>query len=174
MIHRTLILPKDKSFFLFGPRQSGKTTLINATFKDYTFKVNLLLSATYFRYAKDPSLLSKEILEAYSTGQITHVFIDEIQRVPELLNEVQALMDTTNLRFILSGSSARKLKRGHANLLGGRAVQRFLFPLMWGEVSAVARFADVLQYKKAYYTLLSFFTSLRLSSASSSEDSGNS
>ena len=77
---------------------------------------------------------------------IKHVFIDEIQRVPELLNEVQHLIDTTPLHFIMSGSSARKLKRGYANLLGGRAVQRFLFPFMWHEVSEKAQLMHFLRF----------------------------
>ena len=77
---------------------------------------------------------------------IKHVFIDEIQRVPELLNEVQHLIESTSLRFIMSGSSARKLKRGYANLLGGRAVQRFLFPFMWQEVSKKAKLMHFLRF----------------------------
>ncbi len=122
---------KNKSFFLFGPRQTGKTTLINSVFLEDVYRVNLLLSDQFLKYSKTPSLLRKEVLEKQTS--ITHVFIDEIQRVPELLNEVQHLIDTTSLHFILSGSSARKLKRGLANLLGGRAVQRFLAPFIWQE-----------------------------------------
>ena len=133
MVKRTLKLPEDKSFFLFGPRQTGKTTLINSVFKNKGYKVNLLLSDQFFKYSKDPSLLRREVME--KEKGIKYVFIDEIQRVPELLNEVQNLIDSTSLHFIMSGSSARKLKRGYANLLGGRAVQRFLFPFMWQEVS---------------------------------------
>lgn len=133
MINRNLKLPADRSFFLFGPRQSGKTTLINSVFKAKVYRINLLLSDRFFKYSKDPALLRMEVLEKKKS--ISHVFIDEIQRVPELLNEVQHLIDSTSLHFIMSGSSARKLKRGYANLLGGRAVQRFLFPFMWNEVS---------------------------------------
>lgn len=108
MVPRLLELPRNKTFFLFGPRQTGKTSLIN--------------SDQFLKYSKTPSLPRKEALEKQTS--ITHVFIDEIQRVPELLNEVQHLIDTTSLNFILSGSSARKLRRGLANLLGGRAAQR--------------------------------------------------
>ncbi|TAN44348.1 MAG: ATP-binding protein [Nitrospirae bacterium] len=144
MITRALKLPTNRSFFLFGPRQTGKTTLINSVFKDRVFKVNLLLSDQYFKYSKDPSLLRKEVME--KTKSINYVFIDEIQRVPELLNEAQHLIDSTSLYFIMSGSSARKLKRGYANLLGGRAVQRFLFPFMWSEVSEKARLMDFLRF----------------------------
>jgi predicted AAA+ superfamily ATPase len=144
MIDRLLKLPAGKSFFLFGPRQSGKTTLINSIFQDKVYRVNLLLSDQYFKYSKAPSQLRKEVVE--KREKITHVFVDEIQRVPELLNEIQYLIDTTPLHFILSGSSARKLKRGHANLLGGRAVQRFLFPLMWQEVAQTASLKHFLRF----------------------------
>ncbi|MEK6652811.1 MAG: AAA family ATPase [Nitrospirota bacterium] len=144
MVNRRLKLPADKSFFLFGPRQSGKTTLINSVFKDKIYNVNLLLSEQFFKYSKDPSLLRKEVMEKKKS--IKHVFIDEVQRVPELLNEVQHLIDSTSLHFIMSGSSARKLKRGYANLLGGRAVQRFLFPFMWNEVAEKAQLMHFLRF----------------------------
>lgn len=153
MVNRTLKLPIDKSFFLFGPRQSGKTTLINSVFNDKVYKVNLLLSDQFFKYSKDPSLFRKEVLEKKKS--ITHVFIDEIQRVPEVLNEIQYLIDSTSLHFIMSGSSARKLKRGHANLLGGRAVQRFLFPFMWHEVSDRADLLHFLRFGSLPPVLLS-------------------
>lgn len=144
MIDRLLDLPKEKSFFLFGPRQTGKTTLITSLFLEKIYKINLLLSDQFLKYSKDPSLFRKEVLEKKDT--VTHVFIDEIQRVPELLNEVQYLIDTTSLNFILSGSSARKLKRGYANLLGGRAVQRFLHPFLWQEVSDTATLTHLLRF----------------------------
>ncbi|MBI5098554.1 MAG: ATP-binding protein [Nitrospirae bacterium] len=144
MVNRALKLPANKSFFLFGPRQTGKTTLINSVFKDKIYKINLLLSDQFFKYSKDPSLLRREVMEKRKS--IKHVFIDEVQRVPELLNEVQHLIDSTSLYFIMSGSSARKLKRGYANLLGGRAVQRFLFPFMWQEVSRKAQLIHFLRF----------------------------
>jgi predicted AAA+ superfamily ATPase len=144
MVNRTLKLPANKSFFLFGPRQTGKTTLINSVLKSRVYKINLLLSDQFFKYSKDPSLLRREVMEKRKS--IKHVFIDEIQRVPELLNEVQHLIDSTSLYFIMSGSSARKLKRGYANLLGGRAVQRFLFPFMWQEVSMKAQLMHFLRF----------------------------
>lgn len=144
MIARLLELPENKSFFLFGPRQTGKTTLINSIFLDDVFRVNLLLSDQFLKYSKNPSLLRKEVLEKQTS--ITHVFIDEIQRVPELLNEVQYLIDTTSLNFVLSGSSARKLRRGLANLLGGRAVQRVLTPFMWLEISEKETLTNLLRF----------------------------
>jgi len=144
MVKRTLKLPVNKSFFLFGPRQTGKTTLIDSVFKDKVYRINLLLSDQFFKYSKDPSLLRREVIEKKKS--IKHVFIDEIQRVPELLNEVQYLIDSTSLNFLMSGSSARKLRRGYANLLGGRAVQRFLFPFLWNEVSGNPQLMHFLRF----------------------------
>ncbi len=144
MIERLLKIPEDKSFFLFGPRLTGKTTLINSAFQKKVYNINLLLSDQFLKYSKDPSLFRKEVHE--KKDAITHVFIDEIQRVPELLNEVQYLIDSTSLHFILSGSSARKLKRGYANLLGGRAVQRFLHPFLWQEVATTAKLEHLLRF----------------------------
>ncbi|NWF98266.1 MAG: ATP-binding protein [Nitrospirae bacterium] len=144
MIKRLLKLPTKKSFFLLGPRQTGKTTLINNTYLEKVYKINLLLSDQFLKYSKDPSLLRKEVLE--KKQKINYVFIDEIQRLPELLNEVQYLIDNTELQFILTGSSARKLKRGYANLLGGRAVQRLLFPFLWQEISDRADLLHCLRF----------------------------
>jgi uncharacterized protein len=144
MISRLLELPKNRSFFIFGPRQTGKTTLINSIFTDRVFRVNLLLTEQFFRYARDPSLFRREVIAKQK--DVTHVFIDEIQRLPELLNEIQYLIDNTQLHFILTGSSARKLRHGNANLLGGRALQRYLFPFMWREVSDTAQLPHFLRF----------------------------
>ncbi|MBI4403368.1 MAG: ATP-binding protein [Deltaproteobacteria bacterium] len=121
MVKRLLKLPQSKSFFLFGPRQTGKTTLVREAFpQERCSSYNLLITAEYLRLVADPSLLRTEILA--SPKNITHIFIDEVQRIPELLNEVHALMEERVGRsFILCGSSARKLKRSGANMLGGRA-----------------------------------------------------
>jgi predicted AAA+ superfamily ATPase len=137
-------LPENRSCFLFGPRQTGKTTLITSVFKDRVYGINLLLTDQFFKYSKNPSLLRREVMEKQKG--IKYVFIDEIQRVPELLNEVQYLIDSTPLHFLMSGSSARKLKRGYGNLLGGRAVQRFLFPFLWNEVSGKAQLMHFLRF----------------------------
>jgi uncharacterized protein len=127
---RILELPQNHSFFLFGPRQVGKTTLIKKTFsEDSSIFIDLLISSDYQRYLKKPDLLKDEVLAL--DPKITHVIIDEIQRVPELLNIVHHLIESekTKVHFVLSGSSARKLKRGQANLLAGRALSYSLFPL---------------------------------------------
>jgi predicted AAA+ superfamily ATPase len=128
-------LPKDKSFFLFGPRQTGKTWLLNAMFaRETTAYYDLLKSEQYLRLLEHPDLFRAEVQAL--PKEITHVVIDEVQRVPQLLNEVQYLMGTmpSPPNFILTGSSARKLKRGQANLLAGRALTYHLFPLTANEL----------------------------------------
>lgn len=133
MIHRVMQLPKG-SFLLLGPRQTGKSTLIESHFIKNLWKIDLLLSDLFLKYSKDPSLFRKESLEKINREGIQTIFIDEIQRVPQLLNEVQFLMKESKCQFILTGSSARKLKRGGANLLAGRAVERHLFPFVYEEM----------------------------------------
>jgi predicted AAA+ superfamily ATPase len=130
MFQRTVKLPKSQSFFLFGPRGSGKSTLLNDRFsvKDTHF-INLLIPSEEDRFARSPELFQAEI-EALSP-KITNIVVDEIQKVPKLLDLVHHMIETAKnkRRFILTGSSARKLKRGKANLLAGRAVTKNLFPL---------------------------------------------
>jgi predicted AAA+ superfamily ATPase len=96
--------------------------------------VDLLLSDLFFTYSKDPARLRHEAIEKIKHEHIKTIFIDEVQRIPILLNEVQFLMQNFDCQFILTGSSARKLKRGGANLLGGRAVERHLFPFVHEEI----------------------------------------
>ncbi|NBX68188.1 MAG: ATP-binding protein [Proteobacteria bacterium] len=130
MFQRTIKLPKTQSFFLFGPRGSGKSTLLNDRFsvKDTHF-INLLIPSEEDRFARSPELFQAEI-EALSP-KITNIVVDEIQKVPKLLDLVHHMIETAKnkRRFILTGSSARKLKRGKANLLAGRGVTKNLFPL---------------------------------------------
>ena len=127
MITRIAELPDNRSFFLFGPRQTGKTSLIRAKFGDDAWTVNLLHGDEYTRYAKHPAQYRLDAVEKIRTGDTRSFVLDEVQRIPELLNEVHALMEEhPDRQFILLGSSARKLKRGGANLLAGRAVQRLL------------------------------------------------
>ncbi len=116
---RNLKLPlkPTTSFFLWGPRQTGKTTLLNKIYPK-AHKINLLKRDLLLRYSQKPWLLSEELL---ATSKKQLVVIDEIQKVPELLDEVHLLIEEENITFVLCGSSARKVKRGHANLLGGRA-----------------------------------------------------
>lgn len=136
MYHRLLDLPRDRSFFLFGPRQTGKSTLIEAQFGDAAWHVNLLEEDVFLLYSRDPALFRRHVLDQLSRGTKT-VFVDEVQRLPALLNEVHSVLLKHKVVFILTGSSARKLKRGGANLLAGRAVRRDLFPFICDEISDV-------------------------------------
>lgn len=128
MIPRQLQLPKNHSLFLFGPRQSGKSTLLKASFaKESTLYIDLLKSQEYLHYSMNPSLFHDEIKAL--PEHLETVIVDEIQRIPELLNEIHSLIESAKkINFILSGSSARKLKRGKANLLAGRAWTFTLYP----------------------------------------------
>lgn len=117
-----------KSHFLFGPRAVGKSTLVSVSLDQFTL-FDLLNEETYRNLLRQPSILGESIREA---NQI--IVIDEIQRIPELLNEVQRLIFQKKGRFLLTGSSARKLKHGASNLLGGRAWEANLFPLTSAEI----------------------------------------
>ena len=120
-----------ESCFLWGARQTGKSTLLKDLFPDSP-RYDLLLSDEYGRLRTRPSLLREELLASPPGGK--PVVIDEVQKIPELLDEVQWLIVNSRLQFILCGSSARKLKRSGANLLGGRALRYALFPLVYPEI----------------------------------------
>lgn len=135
MIKRTIQLSRKHSFFIFGPRQTGKSTLLRSTFPDgNVLYYDLLKSEEYLRLTARPGLFREEV--AAREKKITHVIVDEIQRVPALLNEIHHLLENASgaVHFCLSGSSARKLKRSHANLLAGRAWTYHLFPLTHREL----------------------------------------
>ncbi len=130
MYHRSLNLInllKKRSYFLLGPRGVGKSTLIEQSFPEA--KVYDLLDASVFqRLVRDPTLIGQE------TTSDKLVVIDEIQKYPILLDEVQRLIVKRKQRFLLTGSSARKLRKGGANLLAGRAYQAWLLPLTSHEI----------------------------------------
>ncbi len=126
VVERVLDLPalvQKKSHFLFGPRQTGKTFLIRHTLPGVRL-YDLLDHATYLALGQRPHRIAEELT---ATDRV--VVIDEIQRLPELLNEVHRLIETRGTKFLLTGSSARKLRRGGVNLLGGRARIKYLHPL---------------------------------------------
>jgi len=125
----------DETCFLWGPRQAGKSTLLRATFPK-AVRYDLLLASEFRRLSMRPETVREECEAQGLTGgkQSAPIIIDEIQKVPDLLDEVHWLIENRGLRFILCGSSARKVKRGHANLLGGRAVRCELFPLVSPEI----------------------------------------
>ena len=119
-----------KSFFLFGPRATGKTTLVRQQLAEKAFIIDLLDSRYFLRLSSAPHEL--ESLIAATPADI--IVIDEIQRIPELLNEIHRLIETRHLTFLLTGSSARKLRRGKANLLAGRVWNAGMFPLIYHEI----------------------------------------
>lgn len=130
-IERILNLPSliaKKSHFLFGPRQTGKTSLVHHTLKGVKV-YDLLDTSVYLALSQSPGRIGQEL-----TAKDRLVVIDEIQRLPELLNEVHRLIESRGIRFLLTGSSARKLRRGGVNLLGGRARTKYLHPFTYKEL----------------------------------------
>lgn len=120
-----LLQPPKSSFFLLGPRGTGKTTWLDAHFaKAHT--VDLLEEARYQRYLADPDAFARELAALPARSWVV---VDEVQRLPQLLNEVHRQMQKRSLRFALTGSSARKLRRSGVNLLGGRALSLSMHPL---------------------------------------------
>ncbi len=144
MYQRLLPLPK-RSFFLFGPRGTGKSVWLQQVLAESPLRIDLLRSGEFLRYKRDPGLLAREV--AALGGQSAWIIIDEVQKLPELLDEVHALLFASDrLRFALSGSSARKLKRSEANMLGGRALSRRMFPLSMLETEADFNLGNALCY----------------------------
>ena len=130
-IERALDLPsllQKKSHFLFGPRQTGKTSLIRHSLKGVK-SYDLLDISVYLTLSQNPGRISQEI-----EPRDKIVVIDEIQRLPVLLNEVHRLIEERGIRFLLTGSSARKLRRSGINLLGGRARTKYMHPLTYQEL----------------------------------------
>jgi len=119
-----------ESAFLWGARQTGKSTLLKAVYPEAPY-FDLLLANEYDRFLRNPSLL-REILEATPAG--SPVIIDEIQRLPSLLNEIHWMIVNRKRQFILSGSSPRNIMRSGGNLLGGRAARYELYPLVYKEI----------------------------------------
>ena len=128
--YQTLDEAANCSLFLFGARQTGKTCLLRERFPKAKY-IDLLEFDTLLRFKQRPSLL-REIVEDLPDNSL--IIIDEIPQVPELLNEVHLLISRRQMRFILCGSSARKLRRNSANTLGGRALPCTLFPLVSAEI----------------------------------------
>ena len=130
-IERVLDLPsllQKKSHFLFGPRQTGKTSLIRHSLKGVR-SYDLLDTSVYLALSQNPGRISQEL-----DPRDEIVVVDEIQRLPVLLNEIHRLIEERGIRFLLTGSSARKLRRGGVNLLGGRARTKYMHPLTYREL----------------------------------------
>ena len=142
MILSRIIKAPEQSFFLLGPRGSGKSTWLRATFPD-AHVIDLLSEETYQRLLANPGHFADE-LRAVPTGR--WVIVDEVQRLPNLLNEVHRFMEEKRLNFVLCGSSARKLKRAGVNLLAGRALHRSMHPFVPEELGAHFELEEVLRY----------------------------
>ncbi|MBX7145381.1 MAG: ATP-binding protein [Oligoflexia bacterium] len=144
MVGRLANILTKQSFFLFGARGTGKTSLVKERFSDGTYYIDLLNLELEAKYQLNPESLFSEL--SALPPSIHTVVIDEIQKVPKLLDVVHRKIESTNLRFVLTGSSARKLRVGAANLLAGRAVVFNLYPLLAAELGAAFNLYDALLY----------------------------
>jgi predicted AAA+ superfamily ATPase len=160
MYSRMILSPERKSFFLFGPRGTGKTTWVKAAFPDSIY-IDLLEAELFNDLLANPQRLDNFIPRDYRGW----IVIDEVQRVPELLHEVHRLIEARKYRFVLTGSSARKLRGKGPNLLAGRALRYSMHPLTaaelgsdfnlehslkYGHLPAAYREADPKKYLEAY------------------------
>jgi predicted AAA+ superfamily ATPase len=160
-MYARLLKTPSRSIFLFGPRGTGKSTWIRDRFQE-TRTYDLLDTGEALRLTREPGALYREVS---GLAPESWVVIDEVQKVPALLDEVHRLMENHRLRFVLSGSSARKIRRGGSNLLAGRAITNSMFPLVSAErafdvdVEAALRFgslplavtsADPAEYLRSY------------------------
>ena len=144
MIRRIAKLSPHHSFFLFGARGTGKSTLVESRHcSKYTLWIDLLLYEEEERFSQNPD----NLLFIINENKYKTVVIDEVQKVPKLLDIVQILMrKKPDIQFIMTGSSARKLRRGSANLLAGRAFQYYLFPISAFELDEKTLLRDMLEY----------------------------
>jgi predicted AAA+ superfamily ATPase len=126
-------LPRKQSAFLWGARKTGKTTYLKEKFPN-SLIYDFLKTDIFFELSKNPSLLREWSLAKNASELKEPIVLDEVQKIPQVLDEVHWLIENKNLRFVLCGSSARKLKRGHSNLLGGRAWRYEMFPLTSREI----------------------------------------
>lgn len=138
MYHRNLKLdlPARQSTFLLGPRKVGKSTFLKKNFSDSIY-IDLLDTQAFIKYKNEPWLLAEKLLIAKQNSPqklVQPIIIDEIQKIPLLLNEVHRLIENEGLNFILCGSSARKLRQAGVNLLGGRAWNLEMHPLTFPEI----------------------------------------
>ncbi|MCY4486578.1 MAG: AAA family ATPase [Deltaproteobacteria bacterium] len=133
-------LLRQRSCFLFGPRQTGKSTLIRQQLADVR-TYNLLDQTLFIRLSRNPALIREAL-----TPETRMIVIDEIQKLPALLNEVQLMIEEHGVRFFLTGSSARALRRKGVNLLGGRARSRVLHPFVSAELGEDFRLPRALEY----------------------------
>jgi len=131
-----LSLPQGQSAFLWGPRKTGKTSYLKNHFPE-SILFDFLKTDLFFEISKNPSLLRERLLAKDDKILKQPIILDEVQKVPQVLDEVHWMIENKGFRFILCGSSARKLKRGHVNLLGGRAWRYEMFPLVTAELESI-------------------------------------
>lgn len=124
-----------QSAFLWGPRKTGKSTLLKMSFPD-SIRYDFLRSELLIEVTKRPAIIREQLLAAGAHAAERPIVLDEVQKVPGLLDEVQGMIEDKGRRFILCGSSARKLKRGKGKLLGGPAWRFELFPFVTPELDA--------------------------------------
>lgn len=129
-------LPEQQSAFLWGPRKTGKSTYLQNRFPN-SLVYDFLDTDLFLEFSKKPSLLRQQLLAKPSNLLDQPIILDEVQKIPAILDEIHWLIEKKRLRFVLCGSSARKLKRGQANLLGGRAWRYELFPLVSAELENI-------------------------------------
>jgi len=141
-IYSRLLRPPEQSFFLFGMRGVGKSTWAQQNFSGNPV-FDLLDEGLFQSYLRDARLFGRELLR-FPAGQ--WVVVDEVQRLPTLLNEVHRFIESSGLRFVLLGSSARKLKQAGTNLLAGRALRRIMFPLLPEELGQDFDLDDILRF----------------------------
>ncbi|UCG81762.1 MAG: ATP-binding protein [Desulfobacterales bacterium] len=126
-------LPERQSAFLWGPRKTGKSTYLKTNFPK-SLVYDFLQTELFLDLSRQPWLLRERLIAKSESALGSPVILDEVQKVPQILDEVHWLIENKGIRFILCGSSARKLKRGKANLLGGRAWRYEMFPLVSAEL----------------------------------------
>ncbi|MBI2346291.1 MAG: ATP-binding protein [Deltaproteobacteria bacterium] len=141
MYSRIINYPQNKSFFLFGPRGTGKTSWVRSAFPRAVY-VDLLAAETFNDLLAHPGRLEQLVPQGFSDW----IILDEVQKVPELLNEVHRLIETRRYKFVLTGSNARKLRRKGVNLLAGRALTLMMHPLTARELSNDFRLEHSLRF----------------------------
>ena len=129
-------LPPGQSAFLWGPRKTGKSLYLKKRFPE-SLVFDFLKTDLFIEISRNPALLRERILSKGKKILENPIILDEVQKVPQVLDEVHWMIENKGLRFILCGSSARKLKRGHVNLLGGRAWRYEMFPLVTEELNKI-------------------------------------
>lgn len=126
-------LPRGQAAFLWGPRKTGKTTYLRQAFPE-SILYDFLKTDVALNFNRNPALLREQLLANRAQAGAAPIILDEVQKAPAVLDEVHWLIENEGLNFILCGSSARKLKKGGANLLGGRAWRFELFPFVFPEL----------------------------------------